>query len=548
MVLPSANTANPSLPIIECGLTAITFVAAFTWPRLGAGWFTRMEQAFGRLARRKGLAAVTVGLSVLVLRLAILPLFPTPLPFVPDDFSFLLAAQTFAHGRLTNPTPAMWTHFESIHITMLPTYQSMYFPGQGLLLAAGQVLFGSPWFAILLSSALMCAALTWMLQAWLPANWALVGGFIAVLRLGVFSYWTDTYHAAGSLAALGGALMLGALPRLMKRPRVLYAMLMGVGVAILALTRPYEGILLCLPVGFVLGRWMWKGANRPDAAAVVRLTAAALVFVIVAVGWLGYYDYRAFGKVTTLPYTVDRTPTQSRRISSGSSSVPNPLTDTRRCAASITRANSIIFAGSIRLSYFCPTPWPRPRLHSCSTRVSLSSFRSLMIRRVFLDRRIRFLVLCVLVIAAGMTIEIYLLPHYVAPIHRCLLRHRLTSHAPPAGMEVGRQARRPGPGADDRNPLRRARRHPPLRRAASNCAQRVAGQQLELRVVGSAAFRRRTCARSNPGSTSFPAANWSSCAIPLSMTHSTNGFTTPPISTMPKSYGQETQVLPIIQS
>jgi hypothetical protein len=39
----------------------------------------------------------------------------------------------------------------------------------------------------------------------------------------------------------------------------------------------------------------------------------------------------------------------------------------------------------------------------------------IMVRRVFLDRRIRFLVACVLVLAAGMVIEIFLLPHYLAP-------------------------------------------------------------------------------------------------------------------------------------
>jgi hypothetical protein len=39
----------------------------------------------------------------------------------------------------------------------------------------------------------------------------------------------------------------------------------------------------------------------------------------------------------------------------------------------------------------------------------------LMVRRIFLDRRIRFLVVCVLILAAGLIIEIYLLPHYVAP-------------------------------------------------------------------------------------------------------------------------------------
>ncbi len=200
----------------------------------------------------------------------------------------------------------MWTHFESIHITMQPTYQSMYFPGQGLVLAASTFVFGHPWVGLLIVSALMCAAICWMLQAWLPPNWALLGGFLAVLRLGVFSYWTNTYHAAGSLAALGGALILGALPRLMRTSRYRYAMLIGIGIAILVLTRPYEGILLCLPVVFVLGRWMWKGKNRPSAAKFARLAAAPLAMTIAAGAWLGYYDYRAFGSPFTPPYAVDR--------------------------------------------------------------------------------------------------------------------------------------------------------------------------------------------------------------------------------------------------
>jgi hypothetical protein len=39
----------------------------------------------------------------------------------------------------------------------------------------------------------------------------------------------------------------------------------------------------------------------------------------------------------------------------------------------------------------------------------------IMMRRIFLDRRIRFLILCVFVLAAGMPIEIFLIPHYLAP-------------------------------------------------------------------------------------------------------------------------------------
>jgi hypothetical protein len=414
-MLPAANQTNPALLIIECGMTGLAATSAFAFPRLGRGLFKRVERFSGRLAQRQGLAVVCVGLSVIVLRLAILPLFPVPLPFVPDDFSFLLACGTFARGRLANPTPAMWTHFESIHITMQPTYQSMYFPGQGLVLAASKVLLGNPWIGLLIVSALMCAALCWMLQAWLPPSWALLGGVIAVLRLGVFSYWTNTYHAAGSLGALGGALILGGLPRLTKTGRVRYAVLIGIGIAILVLTRPYEGILMCLPVGFVLARWMWKGKNRPSPAAMARLAAAPLLLGMAAVAWMGYYDYRAFGNPLTPPYTVNRNIYAIAPYYVWQQARPEPHYRYKEMQ---------VFYHKGELDYY-------KRIHSWTgfvpqtlskvgfTFLFFSGFAlfpaMLMVRHIFLDRRIRFLVVSVVILAAGMVIEIYLLPHYVAP-------------------------------------------------------------------------------------------------------------------------------------
>jgi hypothetical protein len=411
----SSDATSPTLLILEFGLTAFMFVISFGWPGIGQNIFRRMERRFGQLARRKWLAVISVALSVLLLRLAILPLFPVPLPFCSDDFSFLLAGDTFAHGRLANLTPAMWTHFETIHITMNPTYQSMYFPGQGLILAASKVFFGSSWIGLLIVSALMCAALCWMLQAWLPAKWALLGGMIAVLRLGVFSYWTNTYHAGGSLAALGGALILGALPRLMRTARLRYAMLMGIGVAILVLTRPYEGILLCLPVGVVLGNWIWKGKNRPRVAALARLAAATLAFAIAAVAWMGYYDYRAFGNPLTPPYTIDRNTYAIAPYYAWQHARPEPKYRYAEMRAFYHQGELSFYNHIHSVKGFAPYTLEKVGFVFLFY-AGFALFPPLMmVRRIFLDRRIRFLVVCVLVLAGGMIIEIYLLPHYVAP-------------------------------------------------------------------------------------------------------------------------------------
>jgi hypothetical protein len=415
MLLASAPGNIYPLLTFEGGGTLIALAAAFAWPRLGNGFFRPIEKAFAQLARRQGLAVAVCGLSLLVLRLAILPMMPMPKPFAPDDFSSLLAADTFAHGRLTNPTPALWTHFETIHVTMQPTYMSMYFPGQGLLLAAGKALLGSPWFGVLVSSALMCAALCWALQAWLPPGWALLGGLLAVLRLGLFSYWTNTYHTAGALAAVGGALVLGALPRLMKTARLSYALLMAAGIVLLIFTRPYEGVLLCLPVAVALGHWALKGKNRPAPLVLVRRAVLPLALVAAALAWLGYYDYRAFGNPLTLPYSVDRAQYAVAPYYVWQKPHPEPAYRHPEMRRFYYDSEMVVYYHEHSL-----LGYPLVTLVKVWTAVIFFAGYALlppliMFRRVFLDRRIRFLVQSVLVLMAGMLIMIYMIPHYLAP-------------------------------------------------------------------------------------------------------------------------------------
>jgi hypothetical protein len=290
--------------MIETGLVLLSLLIAFIYPSLGSHCFQKIEWRLFQISRRQGVSVITVGVSALALRAALLPVLPIPKPGVHDEFSYLLMADTFSHGRLTNPTHPMWVHFESFHINQKPTYSSIYYPAQGIFLAAGQVFFRNPFWGVWLSSGLMCAAVCWMLQGWLASYWALIGGILAVIRLGTFSYWVNSYWG-GTVAALGGALVLGALPRIQRHQRVRDALLMGFGLALLANSRPYEGMFFSVPVIFTLLAWIVRRRGASFRKSVQQVAIPLALILCAAAAGMLYYFWRTTGSPFHTPYLIN---------------------------------------------------------------------------------------------------------------------------------------------------------------------------------------------------------------------------------------------------
>jgi hypothetical protein len=140
-----------------------------------------------------------------------------------------------------------------------------------------------------------------------------------------------------------------------------------------------------------------------------------LLLLIAGAAWLGYYDSRVNGNPLVLPYKINRATYATAPYFVWQDPKPEPhyrheemrrfyevdeLDDYKRVHSrsgifvmTLIKAlrGILFFSGAALLPLF------------------------LMLPRTLRDRRIRFLVLSLLVLAAGMTIQIYLFPHYLAP-------------------------------------------------------------------------------------------------------------------------------------
>lgn len=275
--------------VLELALAAFFVGLAF----VSRPW---LEPLARRLAPKTAWCMLLLALLPVALRLAMLPQHPAPQPTVYDEFGHLLVADTLRHFRLANPPHPMHQFFETFFVLQTPSYASIYPIGEGLTLAIGRAIFGSPWAGVLMTAALLCALCYWMLRGWTTPEWALLGGLLAVIEFGPLNAWSNDYWG-GAAVACGGCLVFGALPRVASRGRLLYGLLLGLGIGISWLCRPYETIFLVLSTILFLIR-DWRFLGKPALAATLVLIPFAALSLL--------QNKQVTGSWVQLPYQLSR--------------------------------------------------------------------------------------------------------------------------------------------------------------------------------------------------------------------------------------------------
>jgi hypothetical protein len=282
----------PWFPVLVLGWIA------WRHPGVGGTLFRRGEGWLGCIARQPLKAAGMLAALSLALSLTFAILVRFPQPVIADEFSYLLAAETFREGRVSNPPPPSWPHFESLHVLMQPTWASKYPPAQGLVLAMGWKVGGAPIVGVWISLALGCLAIYWMLRGWVRAREALIGGLLAVFHPMLLE-WGQNYWG-GAVAMGGGALVLGACGRLRHERSVRSGAIFGLGLAILAASRPFEGGVFGLLCGIICIPSLRREGGRAWGGTIVAAGAVLAPTLFL----LAIYHNHVTGSPWKMPYQV----------------------------------------------------------------------------------------------------------------------------------------------------------------------------------------------------------------------------------------------------
>jgi hypothetical protein len=253
-------------------------------------------------------------------------------------------------------------------------------------------------------------------MAWVPARWAFLGGLLTILHP-MFLQWSQSYWG-GAVSMAGGALIFGAVRRIIERGRARDACILGLGVAVLANTRPYEGAVLGLVAGAALLAWMLKRERHSLGAQLRRVALPLAVIVALIVAWIGFYNLRVTGDPFRLPYLVHEQAYGIAPLFVFQSLGPEPdynhkeIGDIHRGWELTDYLDQQSLKGFLIACRYKIESLARWNLQELAFMIPLAALPFALAR----DRWTRLAVAACIVSVAALLPQTWLLPHYAAPI------------------------------------------------------------------------------------------------------------------------------------
>ena len=395
-----------------------------------------------RLAERIGWSMLLLALLPIALRLALIPRYPIPTPNVSDDFSYVLLADTLRHFRLVNPPHPYSRFFETFFVSQQPTYASIFPLGQGLILAFGWIVFGHPWAGVAISEGAFCALCYWMLRAWTTPGWSLIGGVLAVIEFGPLNQWMNSYWG-GAVSAAAGCLVFGSLPRILGARQRRYAAVLGLGVGLQMLSRPYESVFLAASalMFFLPAMRNWMAVKR-----MARLAPAAALALAPALLLIALQNRAVTGAWTSMPYMLSR---YQYGVPTTFTVQPLPVPHnqlTREQQLDFEAQSAVHGPGTDTFSSYWSRFWSRIRFYRFFLLAPLYLVLPFFLARAK-EFRFAWVLMTVLLFALGTNLYPYFYSHYIAAA-ACLFvlisvaglerLSRLTIAAQPTGQTAAR--------------------------------------------------------------------------------------------------------------
>ncbi|HEV3303302.1 MAG TPA: hypothetical protein VG055_26855 [Planctomycetaceae bacterium] len=226
-------------------------------------------------------------------------------PAYHDEFSYLLQAKTFLHGRLSFPSsPRLPELFDQMHVVNEGRFASRYFPGVGAWIAPFLAI-GHPYWAQWLAGALAAFFTFWAGRELAGNRVGLLAGLLTALSPGLALFDNLLLSHPPTIAALG--LFLFTFLRFMRTGRRLDAFWAGCGLSFAMLCRPMTAAGFALPFG-IWFLWQLLG-RRPQSASsslTMKLQGAACLAapLVLGLGLLVFYNRAITGDGLLSPYQL----------------------------------------------------------------------------------------------------------------------------------------------------------------------------------------------------------------------------------------------------